>query len=269
MPKSATLDEYAAFLAKHARDAFVPVVTPATTQGAESRYFGQPWLPDDMSWPTQDDKPGVFVLQLDIATLPGDWKSKLGGSGLLLFFKHDDDFDETFGERGSSTLIVDSSLPGSIRPSPGDFPEDDPLAIVDWCQVVDHPFDQSLDELEGYDADWFEDANERADSTILYRKEAKVVLNPNHRLARFHTYYCDKLGGWPAWEQGEATPNDTHGAKMECFFQIGYEGILLIASKRGKLTAMDTDNINWPTTGRGQIFRSFTANEFKYIWDCD
>ncbi len=37
---------------------------------------------------------------------------------------------------------------------------------------------------------------------------------------------CDKLGGWPAWEQGEDWPLDDDGARMELLFQLAEEPVL-------------------------------------------
>lgn len=41
-----------------------------------------------------------------------------------------------------------------------------------------------------------------------------------------HPLGCDKLGGWPAWEQGEDWPLDDDGARMELLFQLAEAPVL-------------------------------------------
>ncbi|MDP1921727.1 MAG: ATPase, T2SS/T4P/T4SS family [Myxococcales bacterium] len=52
-------------------------------------------------------------------------------------------------------------------------------------------------------------------------EEDPLVEGNDHRPLR-----CDKLGGWPAWEQGDAWPLDDDGARMELLFQLAEEPVL-------------------------------------------
>lgn len=52
-------------------------------------------------------------------------------------------------------------------------------------------------------------------------EEDPLVEGNDHRPLR-----CDKLGGWPAWEQGEDWPLDDDGAPMELLFQLAEEPVL-------------------------------------------
>ena len=52
-------------------------------------------------------------------------------------------------------------------------------------------------------------------------EEDPLVEGSEHRPLR-----CDKLGGWPAWEQGEDWPLDDDGARMELLFQLAEEPVL-------------------------------------------
>lgn len=52
-------------------------------------------------------------------------------------------------------------------------------------------------------------------------EEDPLVEGNDHRPLR-----CDKLGGWPAWEQGEEWPLDDEGARMELLFQFAEAPVL-------------------------------------------
>ncbi len=52
-------------------------------------------------------------------------------------------------------------------------------------------------------------------------EEDPLVAGNDHRPLR-----CDKVGGWPAWEQGDAWPLDDDGARMELLFQLAEEPVL-------------------------------------------
>lgn len=52
-------------------------------------------------------------------------------------------------------------------------------------------------------------------------EEDPLVEGSDHRPLR-----CDKLGGWPAWEQGDDWPLDDDGARLELLFQLAEEPVL-------------------------------------------
>jgi len=260
---AAATNEVVDFLRTHARPAFVPEVAGTPSPGAESRYFGDPWMPDGMAWPLHNGKPMRFVLQLDTASLPEVPAAALVGKGLLLFFH-----GEGWSEDGRESLValVDPTLPGGLRPPPKGVAENPALAITGWREVADHPWGDSLATIPG---------GEHAEAALYHfhsetvgmamcedggeRREREIVEGRLRPIA--HCFECDKIGGWPRWEQGDETPKDSRDKPMEFLFQVGYCGLLLDDAFR--------DRIDWPTWGRGHIFVSRETGELRYIWACD
>ena len=261
---AAARQDFMALLSKHVRRAHVPVLSITQQPGRESRYFGDPWMPDGMEWPTQDGVPMRFVLQLDTKTLP-ESATNLGVGvvpGLLLFF-HGEAYDE---DTQSLLALVDSSTPGNLRPCPDNAKGSTALAITDWIEVEDYPFGESKDNMPAFERfDGLEESflstrtGMALDEDGVERKEKEIV---SHNIkAVGHTFNCDKLGGWPYWGQGDETPKDSKGKKMNFLMQVGNEGL-----HQGEF---DRNTIDWPTFGRGHVFVSPKTGEFKYIWACD
>lgn len=250
------------------RKAYVPVIGPASGSERASRYFGAPWMPDDMEWPKDTaGAPMNFVLQIDVAALPGDQAAKFGGNGLLLFF-HGEAYPSGDDNRAMSHVTVaDTTKAGAVRAAPeGVSRSSRPLDIVDWREVPDDPdywsaifmdgFDEKLDGLlHGYMSDTIGHFRTPEGREISERTAVEQGI-----VCRHQTWQCDKVGGWPSWEQGEATPKDAEGEPMEYLLQVGHEGIVL---------ADDLGDIDWPTWGRGHVFVSRKTGEFAYVWACD
>jgi hypothetical protein len=125
--------DYVAFLEPLKRPAFVPNVHKLGDEdewGKASRYFGRPWMPDDIEWPRlYNGKRMYFVLQLDLATIP--WRPEgMPGDGMLLFFMRG----------GQGALIhVDAKAKGCLRDHPKRRHMLPALCIVDWRETVDVP----------------------------------------------------------------------------------------------------------------------------------
>lgn len=254
--------DIAAFIEPHIRTAYIPVVAVTDTPSTETRYFGRPWMPEDMEWPELDGDPMHFVMQVDLATLPQKVGAVDPASGLLLFF-HGEEYDP---DSQSMLVVVDTSKPGGLRDLPEGVPENPALAICEWKEVIDFPWGDDADELDGYEE--YEDIlTDFGGCTIgKYTGTDGVEYTEKDGIEKgvrplFTTFGCDKLGGWPYWEQGNETPDDRDRNPMEYLMQIGHEGIIL-----GEI---DQDTINWPTWGRGHIFVSPATGEFKYVWACD
>jgi hypothetical protein len=141
------------------------------------------------------------------------------------------------------------------------------LAITSWHEVIDMPDNETLQDFDGYNdtiddllwgygSHWINKVR-TTDGRDIPEKEAIE----QGIVGEFHTYQCDKLGGWPDFEQGDETPEDSEGNRMEFLMQIGHEGLIF--------ADIDLDGIDWPTWGRGHIFASAATGEFAYVWACD
>src|SRR5579875_3345653 len=75
-----------------------------------SKYSGNPWLYEN--WPLIEGNPTIFVLQLNISTLPDEMSQKLGGKGLLQFFYEVNAYDSYI------VRIVDTTKLGKVLKQP-------------------------------------------------------------------------------------------------------------------------------------------------------
>lgn len=147
----------------------------------QSKYFGSPWLYLKEDWPLIDNEPALFVLQLNIASLPKEMANKLGGKGLLQFFYHPNGEypDESY------VRIVDTHKKGKTLPQPKivDYVIPNEKVITGWKEVEDYPHVEDLHNYEEYNKlDYLAQIND-------------LILNLPE------CYYGDKLGGYPAWAQ--------------------------------------------------------------------
>lgn len=254
------------WLAQHRRAAYVPVVTPIAEQGVESRYFGAPWLPDGMAWPTLHGDRMRFVMQINIATVPQTLAALGGHQGLLLVF-HSEHYED--GPAMSHVVLVDPQQPGRVHHVSGLTDTNPALAITAWHEVIDMPHMDTLEGMDGYSEEVGDVLMEIGSDTWLKVKTLDGTDVPEREaiecriVGPYHTYSCDKLGGWPDWEQGDETPEDRDGAPMDYVLQIGHEGLLFVDP------SVDLEAIDWPTWGRGQVFWSARTGEGAYVWACD
>lgn len=258
------------FYTHHERSAYIPTLAAIEGEEHASRYFGRPWLPNDFVWPVRGEanEPMKFVAQFNIASLPSEVAAICGGEGLLVFF-HDDggDYPEGPGIIDNRSLshvrVVHTNVAGGIRHEGHNEPGQT-YTITGWQAVKDHPHSESRRALEGYDdtTDYVqvETLVEFLEGGKNFNKieEAQLRDDQEHTMASFHCFSCDKVGGWPAWEQGDETPVDSTGKPMTYVMQIGYEGLLLPPT--------DLSDVSWPTWGRGHIFYSAHDQEFIYLW---
>lgn len=249
---------YADALNQYRREAYIALLERGDENSSDksSRYFGRPWMPNSMKWPTDMN----FVLQLNIETLPQEWKEKLGGAGLLLFF-HNSTGDYDSGDVGknqdtnaamSRVVIVDLGEPGGLREFPPDIENrNNTLVVKEWKAVANYPdtYNENLD-FKGLE-------NFSEVDTRLF-DENLLLEDPNLPVAPFHNWRCDKLGGWPHWEQGDETLVDKNGNKMHFVYQVGHDGLL-----------DKFPEIEFPTWGVGHIFYSPDTGELYYQWACD
>lgn len=255
------------------RVALLPqVTTGAGDADTSSRYFGQPWMPKDMEWPTYGAEaiPMTFVLQLNVATLPDEVRTRLGNEGLLLFFhvgnEGDYPMDDDDNRSMSTVCVVSLTEEGECRAAPEGVKVSTPFLIDGWKEVADYPSYEDASLLDGYTECEISSPEVLLEfigkgENLRNVSEREILDTPNHPLAPLHCIAADKLGGWPAWEQGNETPNAPSGVPMEYVMQVGYEGF--------KLPTETETSVAWPTWGRGHIFRSPEDGSFVYVWACD
>jgi uncharacterized protein YwqG len=254
--------QYARAIGAFMKPSFAPVVAALGDEQLDPqghRYFGSPWLPDNMAWPEHENKPLIFVLQLRVANLPEPTREVLGGKGLLLFFyagelgSHYGDEHTLPGEQFPSVVcLVDERLAGTVRKSPGNIEQESALQIVDWIALRDHPTETEFAEGE-LDLD---PAMDRLWSESV--QAVDLFENPNCPGANHSNFHGDKLGGWESWTQGINRPKDRNGKQMEFIYQVGFEGLF----------SPDAARVDYPTWGVGQIHFSTQTGEFYYSWAC-
>lgn len=200
-----------------------------------SKYFGNPWLYENEEWPLIDGNPAIFVIQLNIATLPKEMSEKLGGKGLLQFFYETNAYDT------SIVRIVDTTKPGKVlvQPKVQGYKIPKEKIIIDWKEYMDYPHPENLEEQTGY-----KELNDLVEGNNLYFDD----LIP-------HAYQGDKLGGWPFWTQAGS---DTDGYVYQIDAGSFYSG-LKVPTHAPKLFASD---------GTGHIFINTSSNNGDFFWDC-
>ncbi len=126
------------------RTAWLPVFADGPGADMDSRYFGNPWMPNSEKWPTNANGiPLSFVLQINIEKLPGLMRERLGGTGVVaMFYDVDSEWnpqytDEEPYERDAVLVLYDTNAEGSIRK--GRTLEKEPQKVVSWRAVGDYP----------------------------------------------------------------------------------------------------------------------------------
>lgn len=247
-------------IAAVARTAHIPQVAPIAGGDQDCRYFGQPWLPSDVAWPVIDDTPLEFVLQLNTSQLPAPWGVPEEEAKLILFF-YSADINE------HAVLAVDPRTPGELAAIPEGVQTSQALTITGWKPVLDYPWTEDFEEVFEDLADDISELVDELDSssvgTVLgtdgKEYSEQEALEKDIPFA-YHCFECDKLGGWPRWEQGNDMPAGEDGNDMNLLMQVAWEGLLL-----GEVP----EDTHWPTWGRGQIFISDSTGELEYVWACD
>lgn len=157
-----------------ARAAWLPVTSETST--ANSRLgIGPVFRPEAWAWPTcaQCSKQLAFVLQLDLAELPAEFDVPLREGLVELFVCRDVCEGGVHLER-----VVPSSSLEAVLPPDNAHAILEPGAIATWRRFDEEPGWEDRERLQLPEA---EDDSPR----------------PLH---------ADKLGGWPAWQQGAEWP---------------------------------------------------------------
>ena len=225
--------------------------TPVFDDGASdkgTRYYGLPWMPADTEWPTNEDgRPLTFIMQIDIASLPGSMRDRVGDAGLIaMFYDMEADWNPDYEgleayETDARLIRYDTSLEGALRDGPG---TDRPIQrVVSWRAVGDYP--SMLDVVEGTEVSvsiqkfLLENAlsigggsyrrhvqGAVPDAVSVFVKQAEAIWGAD--ACDFETageavdLFCgdgDKLGGWPSWDAGRRWPL-FDGRRLEHFIQL-------------------------------------------------
>lgn len=180
-------------LDKISKPTWEPIVEEKTGPLDDSKYFGTPWLAADEDWPEIGGLPALFVLQLNVASLPSPMSKALGGCGLVQFFYQPDtassaDYDECHLVRWVDNTLASRVLaqpPVEEYPLTGEFPKE--KVIVSWREDVDYPHSEDRDSL-GLNEDEVEQLQENDDIFAIQG---------------------DKLSGWPFWTQASETDDSS------------------------------------------------------------
>jgi hypothetical protein len=248
-----TLAEYLDWHGSLRTEAWFPRIAAGAPAGiTSSRYYGEPWLPDAMEWPSIDGVPLAFALQINVGELPERARAVVGGEGLVALFMVPDDVPTTpdehnaeYGEWLSFVVRVDTRLPGRIRHHP-DGRRADTAVPVEWVAGGDWPshiqvrdgtiapgtmkaLSRELAEaLPGSDRLFGSDASGEVTEKLARTADAfwgEGSCDPG-TAARAVDQTCfggDKIGGWPAinrtniWLKHE-------GRRMRNFLQIDTAG---------------------------------------------
>jgi hypothetical protein len=245
-------------LASYRRTAWLPEVREGETLAPVSKYFGVPWMAEGEAWPQALGADAVFVLQLDVASLPGDMPALLGGTGLVQFFYQENgDWPEDDGtdadDLGYMTKLAHVRLvqpegrdghPVELAVS-RDPDQSVPRLVVGWKPVDDMPRDVG-DEPCSVDLDAI------AEEFDVYIDD----IDPE-------CWQGDKLGGHPFWTQARESVRDAAGEEMVPFYQVDagcfYDG------PHGEAYAPAL----FAGDGTGHLYVSRTdPTQLKFMWAC-
>lgn len=224
-------------LKKIQKQCFIPSVeiNENDLEYSGSKYFGKTWLSNNEGWP-QDSYGNdlVFVLQLDIKTLPDYYKNLLGKTGLFQLFVNCTDGDETY------MRIVHPDKNGKYHEQPVN--DDDTYLIEEkkpqqkmiqsWTCAIDYPHPE--EQLDDTLADLWEE---------IQNKDLNYELN---------TYSGDKLGGYAFYAQAG-------GSSEGLLFQLNAHNELLAPAHAPILLASD---------GTELVFYDKKNKSFYFDWAC-
>ncbi|MDX2012585.1 MAG: ATPase, T2SS/T4P/T4SS family [Myxococcaceae bacterium] len=183
------------------RVAFLPV-TSADADGRSRLGTRLAHRPRAASWPTCRDCGAALALivQLDLASLPEPFS---GRAGLAQLFVCTSGGCELTDERSKGVLVeVHDASDLELVEAPASLALEvvEPGVITSWRRFEEDPVADDLARL-GFTVDDDDDDLSRP-------------------------MRCDKLGGWPAWEQGLDWPLDETGAPFELLFQLAEDTLL-------------------------------------------
>lgn len=220
-----------------------PIVEKKKGDLDSSKYFGMPWLSKNEDWPEIGGFPALFVMQLNIASLPQEMSKKLGGKGLIQFFYQPDLESEADYDENHLIRIVDNTQPSREieQPLVIDYPmEGESIhekVIVSWKEHVDYPHSEDYNDLN---------IDENTQTSLMEDDDTPFAIQG------------DKLGGWPFWTQaGGIDPSSLIVFQLDagCFFD-------------GKYFSAHAPNL-FASDGTGHIIVSHeNPKDIRFVWDC-
>jgi hypothetical protein len=241
-------------------------------------------MPHNEEWPVNDY--GVklgFVMQINIADLPGEIRERLGGKGLVaMFYDVDADWNPHYeGPEDHETAAVfrryDTSADGGIRL--GRKLEGNPQRIASWRAALDYPdfadfsvgaeMDVAVQKFivdynfHPSDSHYRRRGKPASDDAVMsFMKSAEKIWGAEacdaETAANATDRYCatgDKLAGWPAWDGGRRWP-ENEGRRMALFYQFDL------------MDPVWTGFSFWRGDERGHLFfDEQDLNVFRLTWD--
>lgn len=216
---------------------------------ADSRFSGDPWLPDDVTWPVDTGgEPMLFIAQFNVAQLPLEMHPAVGPEGLISVFSSrlPSTVDEAAASSSPDAALFRFTLqePGGVRPNAvvEEF-RTGPSRILRWRSATDYP---SRCDLESGSLDLPTDVQEavkqignNAIGSFTPRDFGERDRNPGsaregieylwgkgaydnatvERAMRLSLLDGNKLGGWPCWVE-ESLWKYNSGQPMLPLFQF-------------------------------------------------
>jgi hypothetical protein len=169
------------------RFTFLPRTSERPRKRTVSHFGGDPWLPPEDPWPTCPNcgTSQTLLLQLDLSTLPEQWRTPEDTGLLQLFYCLACRPHAPFAPQQTVRIwpVDGETLHLSERPSPGEhFPA---RYITTWRREPDYPV---------------REAHDPGNACYLPKLDAPATL------IRRLNHATDKLGGWPHWIQDADYP---------------------------------------------------------------
>jgi Type II/IV secretion system protein len=225
------------------RTAYIPVVS--TTVDSSSCIGGSTaHLPKGETWPVCRSCGLLLslVVELNLAALPDLYRNENGIAQLFVCGQRGGGCD-AYSETDPGVLAVVRPPEGLVRVSAPEHFQDVSVApgmIVDWKEYTEDP--------------------DYADETTTETgTEADVTPVTSAR-------HCDKLGGWPAWQQHNDWPLNDDGSRMTLLYQVA-EGDLL---RGGTSSGWDYDQaVHIPADNGERIIDPNFPHHFHSLWSGD
>lgn len=223
----------------------------------ETRLGGHAWMDAGVAWPTFSGEPMAFVGQIQASDIPG----LAHMPGTILLFMDPEDYEQgqsntvlyTKGHGAglradgpTSPVITLSAQPALDFPDPADY-----AGLLGLAPAEANLLEQGAGEDTLYSADIFDQLDDDTGTPL-----APLELLDAGKTARLPCWRCDKLGGYPAWEQdseGPPWPNAIFLAQI-------------VSDTRLSRCEDLPDNANW---GTQYIFATPDLSRFHIAQQCD
>lgn len=229
-------------LNKIQKECFKPIVqtNDKNLNYSGSKYFGNTWLSNDEQWPKNSQGNYlIFILQLDIATLPEKYKKELGETGLFqLFFDYEYD-----GETLMRIVHPDNSGSYQVQPLNNNKQNNYYINNKTPKQKIIESW-KSFKDLPHYEEDLDDDLMDLCEEIRENDEDDKVCAIQG-----------DKLGGYAFWTQeGNSSDGLIYQLDAGCFYD-------------GKHFKAHAPNL-FASDGTAHIFYDKETKSFYFDWAC-